>query len=192
MPTTHRTLTTAREIEAYLHRTRMAILECLRPAPATTSQVAARLGVHPANLTRHFRILEAAGLIALVEKRDTGRNLEKYYAAAADAFDVVPGPGALGAGHRIELAFLHSDLSVALASLPQDDPRSVTAALATARIRPEEFAGFASRLMALIEAFKEADSDGGEGYHLSVSLYPGSPPHSGSAPIRIGDDAHRG
>jgi len=86
----HRTLRTEAEIAAYLHRSRIAILDALRHGPATASQIAQGMGVHAANLTRHLRILERAGLIALVEKRDTGRNLEKYYAAVASSFDVAP------------------------------------------------------------------------------------------------------
>ena len=53
----HRTLTSEREIAAYLHRTRIAILDALRSGPATASQIGDKLGVHPANLTRHIRTL---------------------------------------------------------------------------------------------------------------------------------------
>ena len=70
---THKTLTTEAEIAAYMNRTRMAILNALRDGAGTASQIAAKLGVHPANLTRHMRLLEEAGLIELVEKRDIGR-----------------------------------------------------------------------------------------------------------------------
>src|SRR5215471_2715194 len=120
----HRTLRTEAEIAAYLHRSRMAILDVLRQGPATASQIAQRMGVHPANLTRHLRILERAGLIALVDKRDTGRNLEKYYAAVAVSFDVAPDAANLKAPHKIALAFARSDLSAALAQMP-DDPSGI-------------------------------------------------------------------
>ena len=39
----YRTLTTEAEISAYLHRSRMAILDVLRDGPATATQIAARL-----------------------------------------------------------------------------------------------------------------------------------------------------
>ncbi len=90
---TDRTLSSEAEIAAYLHRTRMAILDVLRDGAATATQIAARLGVHPANLTRHIRVLEEAGLVVLVEKRDTGRNLEKYYAAIGWQLQVAPDTG---------------------------------------------------------------------------------------------------
>src|SRR5262249_45972522 len=101
----HRTLTAQAEIEAYLHNTRMQMLAVLRDGPATGAQIAERLGVHPANLTRHLRTLLDAGLIELVERRDTGRNVEKYYAAAAHSFDVAPEADALGAPHKVGLAY---------------------------------------------------------------------------------------
>ena len=116
-PRTRRS-TSEREIGAYMHRTRMSILAALGAGPATVSQIAARVGVHPANLTRHVRILEDADLIVLVEKRDTGRNLEKYYQAAAHSFDVAPDANALTAPHKIALAMARSELSAALARLP--------------------------------------------------------------------------
>jgi len=169
----HKTLTTDTEIAAYLHRTRMAILDALRAGPATSSQVAEKLGVHPANLTRHLRVLEDAGLISLVEKRDTGRNLEKYYAAVAATFDVAPEAGQLEAKHKVALAFVRSDLSRALARLPNRDPGPVVALLATARIQPGQIDRFRAALDKLIDAFSAADSAGGEPYHLNLSLYPG-------------------
>ena len=104
-PTSHRTLSSSIEIAAYLHRTRMQMLSALRDGPATVSAIADRLGVHPANLTRHIRKFEKAGLVSLVEKRDTGRNLEKWYASTAQTFDVAPDVHTLKSPHKTALAF---------------------------------------------------------------------------------------
>jgi len=169
----HRTLTTETEITAYLHRTRMAILEALRGGPATASQVAAKLGVHPANLTRHIRMLVNAGLIVLVEKRDTGRNLEKYYQAAAESFDVAPEADRLKAPHKIGLAFARSDLSCALARLPDKEKRPVVALVGSARISSGDVERFSNALAAVVESFSAADKQSGESYHLNLCLYPG-------------------
>lgn len=185
----HRTLTSSDEIEAYLHRTRMAILGALRDGPATASQVAARLGVHPANLTRHFRTLEHAGLIQLVEKRDTGRNLEKYYAATAATFDVAPESNNLRSPHKTALAFARSDLSAALSGLPDEEPRTVVAAVVAARIASADATRFEASLAALVESFSAADTADGETYHLNLSLYPAAPEPEGSRRIHIRRDA---
>jgi DNA-binding transcriptional ArsR family regulator len=173
LPPTHRTLTTEAEIAAYLHRTRMAILHALRTGPATGSQIAAALGVHPANLTRHIRTLRKAGLISLVETRDTGRTLEKYYAAVATSFDIAPEANLLTAPHKIALAFARSDLSMALAHLPDEDRRPVVAMVAGARVPADAISRFQETVAALVEAFAGADAPDGEPYHLTLCLYPG-------------------
>ena len=168
----HKTLTGESEIAAFLHSSRMAILEALKPGPATVSQIGQTLGIHPANLTRHIRILLDAGLIALVEKRDTGRNLEKYYAATAMTFDVAPEADNLQSPSKIALAFARSDLSAALMRLAEDDNRPVTTLLAGVRISKSDVERFSRALINLLESFTAADCSDGERYHLNLSLYP--------------------
>lgn len=169
----HRTLTTEAEISAYLHRSRMAILDVLRDGAATATQIAVRLGVHPANLTRHIRVLEKAGLVALVEKRDTGRNLEKYYAATADSFIVAPDTAHLTAPHKIALTFARSELSAALARLPDESAGPIVALALGVRISPGSATTFAEELARLGERFAAADENDGEAYQLVLCLYPG-------------------
>jgi DNA-binding transcriptional ArsR family regulator len=168
----------------------MQMLEVLRDGPATLSQIAARLKVHPANLTRHARTLEKAKLIRLVEKRDTGRNLEKYYAAAADTFDVAPEADQLRAPHKTGLALLRSDLSAALRHLPDCKPGAVKVLLIEARIDAAFITDFVARLSRLAERFGSQDSASGSTYHLGLALYPyGS---SRARPARANLSARRG
>jgi DNA-binding transcriptional ArsR family regulator len=169
----HRTLTSEREIAAFVHRARMDILAALRDGPSTGSQIGERLGVHPANLTRHLRTLVDAGLVELAETRDTGRNLEKYYRATADSFDVAPEAHALRAPQMIALAMARSDLSAALARLSEDDVRPVAALVVGARIAPGDVTDFADELRRLVARFSAADRVDGAGYHLNLALYPG-------------------
>lgn len=171
---THMTLTGEAQISAYLHRMRMDILAALRDGPSTISQIGSKLGVHPANLTRHVRKLVDAGLVELSHTRDTGRNLEKYYRSVADTFDVAPGADELSAPHKIALEFSRSDLSAAIAQLPEELEGSVLALLATARLRKSDLSVFCRRLKRLIEEFEAADVADGLEYHLNLSLYPGS------------------
>ncbi len=170
---THKTLTSEREIGAYMHRTRMSILAALGAGPATVSQIAARVGVHPANLTRHVRILEDADLIVLVEKRDTGRNLEKYYQAAAQSFDVAPDANALTAPHKIALAMARSELSAALARLPDSSPGAVQVFSVGARLSRERMRGFLRALAALAAEFEAADEGRGATCRMTLAMYPG-------------------
>jgi DNA-binding transcriptional ArsR family regulator len=180
-----RTLTTEAEIAAYLHRTRMSILEVLREGPATTTQIAARLGVHPANLTRHVRLLEEAGLVALVERRDIGRNVEKYYAATARRFRVAPRPASLAAPHRIALAFASSELSAAAVRLPGKDADPAAALVVHANIPPAIATAFATELAALAERFSGAHEENGQTFHLVLALYPGDADMDDHPPIRL-------
>lgn len=162
----------------------MEILAQLRDGPATGSQLGSRLGVHPANLTRHIRVLVDAGLVELAETRDTGRNLEKYYAATADSFDVAP-QADLEAPHAVALEFARSDLAAAITRLPQDEQRSVIALVSEARVAPRDVARFCSRLEALMKEFRSADGGAGEVYHLNLSLYPSDGSVENRPPVNL-------
>lgn len=169
----HKTLSSDSEIRAFLNRTRMDILAELCKGPATASQLGQKLGVHPANLTVHIRKLVEAGLAELVEKRETGRNLEKYYEAAAGSFDVAPEIGAVNSPHKLALAFARSDLSAALIRLPENDPRKMFAYLAEARISDKDILRFRKEFADLVESFNSSDQSGATAYHLNISMYPG-------------------
>lgn len=181
-----RTLTTEAEVSAYLHRSRLAILDALRQGPATISQVAAAMGVHPANLTRHLRTLERAGLVRLVEKRDTGRVTEKYYAPTADGFVVAPDTAGLTAPHRIALTVAGSELSAAATSLPDQTQGPVTALTVGARIPADRASAFAEELAALAERFAAADSGSGSPYRVVLALYPDAGATTGAPSVRLG------
>lgn len=168
----HMTLRNDTEIRAYLHRTRMDILAALRTGPATVSQIAAALKVHPANLTRHLRTLLDAGLIEKSHTRDTGRNLEKYYRCVADSFDVAPSVAGLQAPHKVALEFARSDLSAAIAQLPNTIERPVLSMVAAARIPRRDLARFGRRIEELIAEFEASDAEEGVEYHANLSIYP--------------------
>jgi DNA-binding transcriptional ArsR family regulator len=86
-------ITTPKQQKAYFHPVRMKILNFLTRERLTISQTAERLKVHPANIAHHFRVLQSAALIRLVEERDLGRVIEKYYEAVATVFDIRPPEG---------------------------------------------------------------------------------------------------
>lgn len=151
----------------------MAILNALRDGPSTATQLGAKLGVHPANLTRHIRVLEDAGLVALVEKRDTGRNVEKYYAATAARFSVAPDTADLTAPHKIALTFARSQLSAALIRLPDESVDPIVALSLGVRISTENARAFADELVRLGERFGTADQSDGQAYQIVLALYPG-------------------
>jgi DNA-binding transcriptional ArsR family regulator len=164
----------------------MTILRLLRTRPATVSQIAAELGVHPANLTRHFMILLGAGLISLRETRNTGRNLEKYYEAVAYDFVIEADGGGLEEPHAIALRFAASDLSAAIPALPPKEEATVYAMVKGARIPPNKLVALREAVDRLVQSFEAADADDGVPFHLNVSLYPAPLDEEREIRLRLG------
>lgn len=97
---------------------RLAILRRIMARPTTISQLGREFGKHPAWMRHHFMQLESAGLIELVETRQTRNYTEKFYGATAPAYSInlllVPDHG----GHQPLVALASHDLALEmLASL---------------------------------------------------------------------------
>jgi DNA-binding transcriptional ArsR family regulator len=165
-------IATPKQQKAYFHPVRMKILNFLTGERLTISQTAERLRVHPANITHHFRVLLSAGLIRLVEKRDIGRVVEKYYESIATVFDIRPPEGTVKSVNRKVLSFLRDDLSASISLLPADDSDDVYGQIETAQIDARTFLSFVKRLRGLIEEFEHIQCEGGTRYALNFSLYP--------------------
>ena len=165
-------ITTEEEAKAYLHERRVVILRIL-VQPATLSQVAARLSVHPANLSHHFERLKKSRLIHLVEERDTGRVIEKYYQSIARRFEVHP--EGISRGAKRALATLQGALGVAMDSIGSKE-QEVICFLRQARLNAERREEFFGRLKSLVEEFEDGsgtDSHGeGRLFEFNASIYP--------------------
>ena len=180
-----RTLTTTAEIKAYIHPTRITLLQLLAKERRTISNIAGEMGVHPANITHHFRLLEKTGLIRLVEKRDTGKNIEKYYRAIA--YNFIVNPDAEQDGKRVNknalaLSILRDNLSVAVKTVQSNDENNVLALLGTTRLKPGDVQKLINKLNGIMKEFNECDSPNGIAYNLNLSIYPND----------IGNTAHPG
>jgi hypothetical protein len=140
--------------------------------------------VHPANITHHFKLLARRGLILIVETRDTGRNLEKYYAPVARGFSVRPRAGGRAGKQALALAIVRDDLSAAIDRL-RPGRQKVMALLASARLREEDLSRFAARLERLIADLQRADAPDGRPFRLNVSLYPERPGAGPPDPLRV-------
>src|SRR5262249_21958096 len=147
-------ITTPRQQKAYFHPVRMKILNFLTRERLTISQTAERLKVHPANITHHFRVLQSAGLIRLVEERHIGRVIEKYYEAVATLLNIRPPEGSVKSVHKKGLSFLRNDLSASIELLKADDSEDVYGQIWATRIDARTFLSFAKRLRGLIEEFE--------------------------------------
>ena len=165
-------ITSADETKAYIHPLRMQIINLLIPRAMTISQAAMKLNTHPANITRHFKLLAKTGLIKLVEKRDIGRNIEKYYHARAFHFEVRAQKEQMEDARSIGLEFLRQDLVVAQAQLKEDDPNELLCLLWNSKINASQFKKFAKELQQLIKKFQTTKAKQGNYYSLSLGLYP--------------------
>jgi DNA-binding transcriptional ArsR family regulator len=132
-------ITTPKQQKAYFHPVRMKILNFLTRQRLTILQTAERLKVHPANITHHFRVLQSAALIRLVEERDLGRVIEKYYEAVATVFDIRPPEGSVKSVNRKGLSFLRGDPSANINLWKADDSDDAFGQIEKARIDAGHF-----------------------------------------------------
>ena len=194
VPVTMMTLTDEEQIRAYAHPARMAILEQLSREKQSVSGIARTLGVHPANLTHHFKLLEKTGLIRLVEKRDTGKNLEKLYRASAHHFSVNLAGETLTNKKVLALSLLHDNLTAAIQALKGQGDEAITfGLLKSLKLKSEDAVKFQQRLMKLLEEYEKRASKDGAPYTVNISFYPGEAVdgEGGELFIREGEQATR-
>jgi DNA-binding transcriptional ArsR family regulator len=83
-------LETIEQLRAVSDRLRVRIFEALGRRPMTVAQLSDQLGLAHAKVHYHVRELERVGLVRLVEMREKGGILEKYYRAVARDLTVAP------------------------------------------------------------------------------------------------------
>ena len=65
---------------------RLEVLRLLMDQPHTLTQLGDRLGVHPAKVRYHLKLLEKNGLVEFVSSKEIRGYVEKYYQATAKAY----------------------------------------------------------------------------------------------------------
>lgn len=76
------------QLRAVADALRVQIIDLLQDHPMTVTQVGELMGLAPARVHYHVRELEKVGLLQLVEKREKGGVIEKYYQPIARDFTV--------------------------------------------------------------------------------------------------------
>lgn len=76
------------QLRAIADMLRVRIIDLLQKQPMTVTQIGGELGEAPAKIHYHVRELEKVGLLRLVETREKGGILEKYYQPIAREFSV--------------------------------------------------------------------------------------------------------
>ncbi len=69
---------------------KLKLIEGFAGAPATTKQVADRMGEKAPRLYRHVEALVDEGLLELIEEKPKRGTIERYYKTVADRFEVDP------------------------------------------------------------------------------------------------------
>jgi DNA-binding transcriptional ArsR family regulator len=69
---------------------KLRLIEGFAGAPATTKQVADRMGEKAPRLYRHVEALVDEGLLELIEEKPKRGTIERYYKTIADRFEVDP------------------------------------------------------------------------------------------------------
>jgi DNA-binding transcriptional ArsR family regulator len=158
-------------IRAYVHPVRMDILKRLGREELTLSQLALAMDTVPANLSRHVKRLLDSGLAKFVRSRDTGKNFEKYYRAAAKAFRVEL-PGRPEDKAATALSILRDSLEEALS---RDSPslEGSLACIVSLRLDKRRKEELIARLGRLVEEYSRYSEEKGESLLMSLALYPG-------------------
>lgn len=172
---------------------RIQILEVLEPKPQTVNQVAERLGLSNSRLYYHFNMLEAHGLIKVVETRFVNNMMEKDYWVTAEEIeidkDLLNFSSESGQESILQIikssweATLEEILrslqsrTIQLAQNGQENPRKLVMVKLYSRLSDETYAEFVEKFNKLLEEFKEPeDSPAGDAdlndFSLACFIYP--------------------
>jgi DNA-binding transcriptional ArsR family regulator len=159
------------KIKSYVHPVRMTILKKLAEKKRTVSDIAREIVVHPANITHHFKLLEKTGLIVLVEKKDTGKNIEKFYRSIAYDFIVDTDDKKLNK-KSLSLSILKSNLESAIIKTNRDESEEVLALLRNVKLSSSDFQKLKKKLVKMIKEMKNSKSKSSKSHSINISVYP--------------------
>jgi DNA-binding transcriptional ArsR family regulator len=148
---------------------RVAIIQLLRQAARSISELATELGVPKGTVGHHVKVLEDAGLIRVVATRKVRAVTERYYGRVARLFlfeseqapEAVPPLGAA---------------TLRQAADEVEQARLATFGLVRARLGPRDAARFGRRLKRFVDDFRQADTQDGPLMSLVVATWYSEPP----------------
>jgi DNA-binding transcriptional ArsR family regulator len=147
-------LTTLDQVHTMADPLRVRILERLVREPMTVKMLGTDLGEPPAKVHYHVRELERVGVIRLVETREKGGVLEKYFRAVARDFTIMndvlynSNPDELAAVVDEYVQVVQRGLSAALSHYHEhpDQHEPLTISSETVWATPEEFRALVAKL----------------------------------------------
>ena len=151
---------------------RSKIIALLRDRAASTTELAAKLGLPKGTVGHHVKVLEKAGLVHVVRTRQVRAVTEKYYGRTARLF-LFKSADTDGADIRNVAAAAFRRVADEMLPLREDEPTTFGAV--TARLTDADARRLTRRLKKLLDDFRAADSSEGEPYGLAASLYRRAP-----------------
>lgn len=164
------TVRDAEQLKALADPLRGRIVGMLRERSASTTELAAALGLPKGTVGHHVKVLERAGLIRVVRTRKVRAVTEHYYGRVARLF-VLKGdedrPGGVGPG-ALAAVLLRQAADEILASRPRTDE----SAFVHVRLSPSDARRFTRRLGRLITDIAAAEDPEGELYAFAAAAFP--------------------
>lgn len=190
------------QMRAIADELRLRIVEALGRRAMTVTQVGALLGEAPAKIHYHVRELERVGLVKLVETREKGGILEKYYRTVAKSINVMPdllqyaSPDAVSAAANEFLQILAQGylrtLAAAVAQQRLEGPDAPVMSLFGGQVwmTPDEMRRALDQVKALFTAYEAARGLPGEQEIMFAQIvFQVQPPTPGAQPT---DPDHTG
>jgi len=150
---------------------RSRIVALLRDRAASTTELAARLGLPKSTVGHHLKVLEKAGLVHVVRTRRVRAVTEKYYGRTARLFLFKSTEDGEDVRNIAAAAFRRA--AEEMLPLREDEPTTFGAV--TARLSDADARRLTRRLKKLLDDFRAADSADGEAYGLAGALYRRAP-----------------
>ncbi len=167
-------LTRREQLKAIAGLTRSEILGLLGQRAMTTQQLAGTLAVPKGTVAHHLKVLQGAGLIRVVRRRQVRAITEKYYGRVARLFRI----SADDCAPCLSVDQVHADaitmpFRVALAEMLPEEASSEpsTTLLHHARLTRKDAAELGRRLEALATEFSSRATDDGRAYGFVGGIY---------------------
>jgi DNA-binding transcriptional ArsR family regulator len=163
------TLEEPARIRAAADATRMRICALLNQRAASTTELAAALGIPKGTAGHHLKVLERAGLIRVVRTRQVRALTEKYYGRVARLFQLqtVESEQDLRGGAIAAMLLRHA----ADEALATGSDEAGEAAVRRVRLTEKDVLRFKRRVLRLFGDFESADDPEGEMHLLSLALF---------------------
>lgn len=170
MSPTKRLETTEQVVAAMGDLRRMRILEILTERQASVKELSELIHESPQTTHYHTKMLERAGLIEIVEKREVRGALEKFYRAVADRF--VAGQIAGKAGSEFGVGLVQNLVDMLRYSAESTDGEGVSIHVLGIQCDPERVPEFRQRLSELVTEFQAMSGDEGGHFGLIAGVFP--------------------